>query len=411
MEAKFKEIGGGVTAPKGYEASSVVCGIKDSRSQKKDLALVYSEVPAVAAGAFTVNRIKAAPVIVSAAHLRGREVRAIIANSGNANACTGPHGILDAKAMTNTVSAELGVKPNQVLVCSTGIIGVPMPMERILPRIPDLIKQRSARGSKGAAEAIMTSDTRSKSVALKMKLGGKEVRLGAIAKGAGMICPNMATMLCFVTTDAVIDRSELKKATLEAVGESFNRISVDGDMSTNDSVVVLANGAAKNKLIENGSKSARKFRTALSWLMLKLAKMIVKDGERVTKFVVVKVFGARTFADARKVAESVANSTLVKCSWNGNDPNWGRIIDAIGYSGADVQEDMVDIGFNGMTACSHGMAADTPVKQLERAVSKESFSVSINLNLGNADYTAYTSDLSPEYVDFNRAEYAVSRLR
>lgn len=411
MEAKFKEIGGGVTAPKGFEASSVSCGIKDPSSDRKDLALISCDSPAVAAGIFTMNRIKAAPVVVSAAHLRGREVRAIIANSGNANACTGPHGILDAKAMTNTVSAELGVKPNQVLVCSTGIIGVPLPMERILPRIPELIRQRSTRGGKGAAEAIMTSDTRSKSVALKMKLGGREVRIGAIAKGAGMICPNMATMLCFVTTDAVIDRRELKKATMEAVGESFNRITVDGDMSTNDSVIVMANGEAGNKPIANGTKAAKKFRAAISWVMLKLAKMIVKDGERVTKFVEIKVFGSRTFADARKVAEAVANSTLVKCSWNGNDPNWGRIIDAIGYSGADVQEDMVDIGFNGMTACSHGMAADTPMKQLERAVSKEAFCISINLNLGNADYTVYTSDLSPEFVDFNRAEYAVARMR
>jgi glutamate N-acetyltransferase/amino-acid N-acetyltransferase len=313
--------------------------------------------------------------------------------------------------MTNTAGAELGVKPNQVLVCSTGIIGVPMPMERILPRIPELVAHKNRRGNKGAAEAIMTSDTRSKSVAVKMKLGGKEIRIGAVAKGAGMICPNMATMLCFVTTDAVIDRTELKKATQAAVGESFNRISVDGDMSTNDTVIVMANGEAGNKPLENGSKSARKFRCALSWVMLKLAKMIVKDGERVTKFVEVKVLGARTWADARKVADAVSNSTLVKCSWNGNDPNWGRVIDAVGYSQADVQEDMVDICFNGMTACSHGMAAETPIKQLERAVSKESFCVTINLNLGNAEHSVYTSDLSPEYVDFNRAEYAVSKLR
>lgn len=409
MESDYRKVAGGVCAPLGFYSGAVSAGIKKADSRKKDLALIYSDGPAIGVAVFTTSRVKAAPVKVSTAHLRSNDTRAVIANAGNANACTGVRGIEDAKRMASETAAQLRLRPSQVLVCSTGIIGVPMPIDRISAKIPQLVSEASRKGGQNAARAIMTSDSVPKSISISLKVGSTKVRIGAMAKGAGMICPSMATMLCFVTTDARIDKGELRKATLEAVEGSFNRISVDGDMSTNDSVIVLANGQAKNRPITNGSPAASKFREALGHVMLKLAIMIVRDGERVTKFVEIQVKGARTYLDARKVAEAVANSTLVKCSWNGSDPNWGRVMDAVGYSRAKVREEMIDIYFDGVLACQHGIAADTPLSQLQKLASKDSFRVLINLNSGDAEHTVYTSDLSPEYVEFNRAEYALGR--
>ena len=406
MSSSFDKIAGGVVAAKGFRAHGVACGIKEPGADRLDLAAIVSDLPAVAAGVFTSNKVKAAPVRVSQAHIREADVRAIVANSGNANAATGVRGVADARAMAQAVASELGVRRRQVLVGSTGIIGIPLPMERIVPNVPGLIAGLSrGRGSDRAARAIMTSDTKPKHYAVELKIGASRVRIGGIAKGAGMICPDMATMLCFITTDARIDKAELQKAVACAAEHSFNRITIDGDMSTNDSVMVLANGAAGNRPIRNGSPAAAAFRSALTRVMLKLAKAIVRDGERVTKFVEVNVRGAATYLDARRVAEAVAKSTLVKCSWNGSDPNWGRILDAVGYSRARIKEELVDVYFGGLLAAQNGMASPTPPEELKKIVANHRFSVTIDLNLGDAEYVVYTSDLSQAYVEFNASEY------
>ena len=409
MEKGFKEVAGGVSAPKGFFCGAVAAGVKKAGTRRKDVALIYSKAPAIGAAVFTASRVRAAPVKLSVQHLRSVHTQAIIANSGNANACTGPGGIEDTKRMAAETAEALGIQRSEVMVCSTGIIGVPMPIERISSQIAKLAKSASRKGGKGVARAIMTSDTVPKEVSLSFKLGKSVVKIGATAKGAGMIRPDMATMLCFITTDAKIDKVALQNATVDCTEQSFNRISVDGDMSTNDSVIVLANGEAGISEIREGTPAARKFIKALGWVMFELAKMIVKDGERVTKFVEVAVTGARTRLDAQRVAEAVANSTLVKCSWNGCDPNWGRVMHAIGYSGPRIREEMIDIYFDGLRACEHGIAANTPIEKLQKVVKKDSFRVGINLNSGDVDYSVYTSDLSPEYVDFNRVEYALVR--
>ena len=404
----FHEIDGGVVAPVGFSCHGVRCGIKSPESRKLDLGLIVSDVPAAAAATFTANKFKAAPIRVSKAHLASNgSIRAIVVNSGNANACTGPRGINDAKRMAEVTADTLDVSPRHVLVCSTGIIGIPLPIDRIENRIPKAVGGLQSDKGDSFAKSIMTSDTFAKSFAIEFSLGTKKVRIGASAKGAGMIRPNMATMLCFVTTDAAIGKAELRMMTQSAVEQSFNRICIDGDMSTNDTAIVLANGMAGNRKIKGGSPSARKFREALEYVMLHMAKLLVKDGERVTKFVEIHVRGARAFTDAKKVAESVANSMLVKCSWNGSDPNWGRVMHAIGYSRARVREELVDIYFNGLCAAKNGLATETPIEKLKAAVAKREFTVTIDLNLGEAEHSVFTSDLSQEYVDYNRSEYAV----
>ncbi|MFT5466829.1 MAG: glutamate N-acetyltransferase/amino-acid N-acetyltransferase [Verrucomicrobiales bacterium] len=412
MADKLKQIGGGVCAPKGFQSSAVKCGIKNPKSPKLDLALIYSEKPCSAAAVFTRNRIVAAPVKVSKAHLRSKLPKhAILANSGNANACAGPHSVDDARELAKLTAAELGIRQSQILVGSTGIIGQRMPMDRIKGGIPGVVSGLSSGDSDRAAEAIMTSDTKPKQIAIEVEIGGQKVRIGGIAKGAGMIRPDMATMLAFITTDVKIGQNELIAATREASDESFNRITIDGDMSTNDTVFVLANGEAGNRSLRPGGAESRKFRDALCFIMLELAKMIVRDGERVTKFVTVTVSGARTQTCARKAAEAVANSSLVKSSWNGNDPNWGRVIHALGYSGASIDETLVDIHFNGLSAAEHGMTSETPIEDLVTAVSKPEFSVCVDLHLGGASHVVYASDLSPEYVEFNRQEYSAARAK
>jgi glutamate N-acetyltransferase / amino-acid N-acetyltransferase len=407
MSSEFEPIAGGVTAPAGFHAAAIGCGIKDPANPRLDLAILHSTVPCLATGVFTTNKVRAAPVRVSVEHLRRDDVQAIVANSGNANACTGPRGIDDAKSMARATAQALGLRQRQVAVCSTGIIGLPLPVERIEPRIPELCAALHPGGGGDMARAIMTSDTRPKEAALRVVLGGKPVTIGACAKGAGMICPNMATMLCFVATDAAIGKLPLQRALSAAVEDSFNRITIDGDMSTNDTVIILANGTAGNRRIAAGSGDEKFFRKALAAVLLKLAKAIVADGERVTKLVEVHVRGAATFQDARRVAEAVANSSLCKCSWNGGDANWGRIMDAVGYARAKVREETIDVYFGGVAAARCGVAAPTPLEELRKVVAKPEFTICIDLNLGGADYVVYTSDLSPEYVDFNRSEYSM----
>jgi glutamate N-acetyltransferase / amino-acid N-acetyltransferase len=404
MESSFFEIGGGVTAPKGFRAAAVRCGIKEGPHEKSDLGLIISDYPAVAAATFTSNKIKAAPVRVSAAHLRAAETRAIIANSGNANACTGSTGIQNAKKMAQAVARQLGLKDRQVLVCSTGRIGRHLPIEKIEGAMPELVARLSADGSEGAAKAIMTSDTFHKEIAVELPLHGKTVRIGGIAKGAGMINPDMATMLCFITTDAVISKRDLQKITADSVEQSFNCITIDGDMSTNDTAICLANGQAGTAPIEQDKEEYGRFSDGLNFVTRQLARMIVEDGEGVTKFVEIHVKGASTYQDARKAAEAVANSTLVKCAWFGEDPNWGRVMDAVGYSSAKVREEMVDIFFNGAIAVQHGMASSTPQETLKEVLRNKKFTVTIDLHLGSAEYKVFTTDLTPEYVKFNMGE-------
>lgn len=406
MEPTFTRIKGGIGAPQGFLTGAVSCGIKNPDVQRLDLALIHSESPCTSAGTFTTNRVKAAPVRVSQANLRKGDIRAIIANSGNANACTGVQGIRDANAMCAAVAKPLGLKRTEVGVCSTGVIGLPMPMMRIEPKYPELIASLGPKNGADVAAAIITSDTHPKEIAISFELGEHRIRIGGCVKGAGMISPSMATMLCFITTDANISSDSLRKSVLECVEESFNRITIDGDMSTNDTVLVLANAASGAPRIRRNSPHCKQFREALKFVMLELAKAVVRDGERVTKFVTVRVDGARTYLDAKKVAEAVCKSALVKSSWNGGDPNWGRIIHAVGYSRARIREELVDIHIGGKPACLGGLQASTPMDELRAAVAKPEFEIVINLNQGNADYTMYSSDLSPEYIDFNRSEYA-----
>lgn len=406
MDFPFTRIKGGVGAPEGFLTSAVSCGIKNPALDRLDLALIYSEKPCSSAGTFTTNRVKAAPVRVSQAHLRKGDLRAVIANSGNANACTGVQGIRDANAMCDAVAKPLGLKRWEVGVASTGVIGLPMPMMRVEPNYGSLLHGLGTKNGSDVAAAIITSDTHAKEIAISFDLGEHRVRLGGCVKGAGMISPSMATMLCFITTDVNIPSETLRKSVLECVEDSFNRITIDGDMSTNDTVMVLANGASGMPAIRRNSNACKQFRAALRWLMLELAKAVVRDGERVTKFVTVKVEGARTYLDAKKVAEAVCKSALVKSSWNGGDPNWGRIIHAVGYSRARIREELVDIHIGGKAACLGGLQADTPMDELREAVAGPEFEIVINLNQGSADYIMYSSDLSPEYIDFNRSEYA-----
>jgi glutamate N-acetyltransferase/amino-acid N-acetyltransferase len=404
MESTFFEIDGGVTAPRGFRAAAVRCGIKEGVHEKNDLGLIISDYPAVAAATFTSNKIKAAPVRVSAAHLRAADTRAIIANSGNANACTGSTGIQNAKKMAQAVARQLGFKDRQVLVCSTGRIGRHLPIEKIEGAMPELVAGLSANGSEDAAKAIMTSDTFHKEIAVELPLHGRSVRIGGIAKGAGMINPDMATMLCFITTDAAISKRDLQKITSDSVEQSFNCITIDGDMSTNDTAICLANGQAGTAPIEQDREEYGRFSDGLNFVTRQLARMIVEDGEGVTKFVEVHVKGASTYQDARKAAEAVANSTLVKCAWCGEDPNWGRVMDAVGYSSAKVREEMIDIFFNGAIAVQHGMASGTPQETLTEVLRNEKFTVTIDLHLGSAEYKVFTTDLTPEYVKFNMGE-------
>ncbi len=404
MSSVFSEISGGLNAPSGFLTGSVYCGIKATNPDRPDLAMVYSAGPAVAAGTFTTNRVKAAPVRVSAAHLRSAEVRAIVVNAGNANACTGVSGIENAKRMARAAAKALGLKDRQVLVCSTGRIGVQLPIEKMEHSIGVLGQSLAPDGSSAAADAIMTSDTVRKEIAVEVQLSSGVVRIGGIAKGAGMIDPNMATMLCFLTTDAAVSKADLQQAVSLSVEHSFNRITVDGDMSTNDTVLMLANGMAGNPLLRAGSEDFDRFQRALDHVTLALAKMIVEDGEGVTKFVEVHVNGAASFSDARRAAEAIAKSCLVKCAWFGCDPNWGRIMDAIGYSGIKMREELVDIYYDGVLAVKGGVASPTPVEKLKQLVAAERFRVTVDLNLGTAEYNVFTTDLSTEYVELNMGE-------
>lgn len=432
MKSKWSVVSGSVVAPKGFKASGVFCDIKrlgtgkgSDKGRKRDLALIVSEQPAAAAGMFTTNQVCAAPVKVCLPLARKGQGQAIVVNSGNANACTGKQGMKDAQEMARFTEAALALPAGSVFVGSTGRIGVPMPMDNVRAGIIEAAVElgSTAQHAERAVEAIMTSDTRPKHTAVELRLGGKTVRIGGMCKGAGMIQPGMsasgarpaatplhATMLCFLTTDAVIGAKPLQAALREAVAHSFNRITVDGDMSTNDTVLVLANGLAGNRAIKTGSPDFRLFQAALTHVCLELAKMIVRDGEGVSRFVTVRVSGARSFADADAAARAVANSALVKTSWHGGDPNWGRIIDALGYSPAQVVEEKVDIGYSPpgersvLWSLRRGQPTKASFRQLCAAVAPKEFDLHIRLNLGKAAALIYAADLTEEYVDFNKGD-------
>jgi glutamate N-acetyltransferase/amino-acid N-acetyltransferase len=450
MRKQFKILPDSILSPQGFLAAGVFCDIKrlgtgkgSNKGRKRDLALIVSQVPAAVAGMFTTNQICAAPVKVCLPRVRKGLAQAIVVNSGNANACTGSRGMRDALEMTRIVADALHLSPEQVLVGSTGRIGVHLPMRNVRSGILNAatLLARAPEKAGHVAEAIMTSDTRPKQIGLKISLGGKPVRIGGVCKGAGMIQPGMsvtgarpaaearhATMLCFITTDAAIEAPLLQAALQGAVSKSFNRITVDGDMSTNDTVLMLANGLAGNPVLQtqrftSSSRNARVkaaagsalrdfeiFQSALDHLCLELAKMIVRDGEGVSRFVTVRVSGARSFADADAAARAVANSALVKTSWHGGDPNWGRIIDALGYSTATIVEQRVDIGYSApssgkiLWSLRRGQPTQVKFKKLCTAVAANEFDLHINLNLGRSDAAIYAADLTEDYVAFNKGD-------
>ena len=449
MKSSFKIISGSICAPRGFKCASVFCDIKklgtgkgSEKGKKDDLALIVSDVPAAVAGMFTTNQVCAAPARVSRRHASAKYARAIVVNSGNANAATGAQGLRDADAMTRITAMALQdlecnmhsrlegartkvdglphlrssqpcFKPREVLVCSTGRIGVPMPMKNVergiracAPRVA-----RSASNARQVAEAIMTTDTRRKEIAVEFKVGKTEVRIGGICKGAGMIQPGMATMLGFITTDAAIESSALKRALKIAVEQSFNRITVDGDMSTNDSVIVLANGLAKNAKLEfRNAKQFRIFQTALNHVCLDLAKKIVRDGEGTSRVVALHIRGARNDRDAEAAGRAIANSSLVRSSWCGSDPNWGRILCALGYSKARIDENIVDVGYAPpdsrkiLFAFRRGRPTNVALRALARITSAPEFDLYVDLHRGRGEFMIYAADLTEDYVALNKGD-------
>lgn len=397
----MKQVEGGVCAPKGFLASAIYSEIKKN-SQSKDLALIFSEVPATAAGVFTANRIKAACVTISKEHLKNNKAQAIAVNSGNANCCTGEQGYKDAKQIAAVTARSLGIDTRDVLVSSTGVIGKLLPMGNIINHIPKLAEGLNIKNSSEVAAAIMTTDKVKKEIALKMRIGKSVVNVGAIAKGSGMIYPNMATMLAFVTTDANIDAAALKFALKECVDKTFNSITVDGDTSTNDMVLILANAAAANKKITLETKSNfNKFKGGLLEVLQYLAKAIVRDGEGATKLIEVCVKGAKTGKDAKIAASTVCNSNLVKTAIYGQDANWGRIAAALGRSGAFLEENKLSISLGKVKIFSHGSPTGAREEILKEILSKDEVVIDIDLGLGNAAVTMWTCDLSEEYIKIN----------
>ena len=391
---------GGITAVPGILASGMVAGIK--ASGKPDLALVYSSAPARAAAVFTSNQVKGAPVLVSQEHIRGRKAQAIVACSGCANVCTGEQGLKDAREMTKTVGDLLRIPAQQVLVASTGVIGQALPMDKVRTALPKLVKALSPQGSRSAAEAIMTTDTVAKEVALRVEVGGRSVTIGGIAKGVAMLEPHLATMFCFIATDAMIAADALDAALRRAVDRSFNRVTVDSDQSTSDTVAILANGLAENALLERGGKAFRAFSEGLNAVAERLARMLVKDGEGVSKVVEIHVRGARSGKDALLAARSVANSPLVKTAICGADPNWGRLMMALGKSSARVVQDRVGISIGDHKVVEQGaLIAGARLDRVREVMGAPEYTIDIDLGQGRGEDRVWTSDLTEEYVRLN----------
>jgi glutamate N-acetyltransferase / amino-acid N-acetyltransferase len=398
--ADLEWLDGGITAVPGFLASGVVAGIKPSG--KKDLALIHSPTPARSAAVFTSNQVKGAPVLVSMEHARGGAAQAILASAGCANVCTGERGLKDAREMTKTVGDLLRIPANHVLIAATGVIGVPLPMDRVRAALPKLAKALSPQGGRAAAEAIMTTDTRPKEAALRVEVNGRSVTVGGIAKGVAMIDPHLATMFCFVATDAAVARGALTGVLRRAVDRSFNRITVDSDQSTSDTVAILANGLAENRPVEVGGRGLRQFAVGVEALMIRLAKMLVADGEGATKLVAVTIRGAASRRDALMAARSVANSPLVKAAINGADPNWGRIMMALGKSAARIDQDKVGIAFGDEGLVERGVLREgVRLQRIREIMGGQEFEITIDLGLGRGEDRMWTCDLSEEYVRLN----------
>jgi len=387
-----------VTAPQGFRAAGVASGIKPDRL---DLALVVADRPCSAAGVFTANLAQAAPVLVSREHLASGRCRAIVVNAGCANAATGAAGLADARETAALAARAVGCTPQQVVVASTGVIGVRLPMEKVRTGIPAACAALSREGGAEAARAIMTTDTRPKQVVVDLADGGVGCRIGGMAKGAGMIAPNMATLLAFFTTDAAVEPKLLRRALAEAVGESLNRITVDGDTSTNDCAIVLASGASGARPIERAGPDFDAFRRALTEAARELAGMLVRDGEGVTRVAEVRVEGARTSADADRVARTVAESPLVKTALHGGDPNWGRLLAAVGRAGVPLDISRVSLWIGDVHVAEAGSARDYVEKTAAAAMQEDPVRLRIRLGEGDASGWIWTSDLSHGYVDIN----------
>jgi len=402
---KFRKVAGGVAAAKGFSAAGVRCGLK-LKKNALDLGLIVSDRPCSVAGVFTTSRAAAAPVGWSRDVVKRGTARAVVANSGNANACTGERGARDAAAMAIAAGQELEIDPDEICVASTGVIGRPLAIDKVVAGVLDAAEELSPDEDGGAAfaRAIITTDTVEKTIAVRLIVDGKVVTVGGSCKGSGMICPNMATMLAFVTTDAAISSAMLQAAVRSAADVSFNRITVDGDMSTNDTLLVLANGAAGNKRITRTGRAFEQFAAALEFVCTHLAKMIARDGEGATKFVEIRVRGAASESDAVRIGRAIGNSPLVKCAIHGNDPNWGRIIASAAACGARFEPAKARLSLGGKLAFEKGVAADTPLTELEAAMKPKDVAIELDLRLGKGAATVWTCDLSREYIGIN-ADY------
>jgi glutamate N-acetyltransferase/amino-acid N-acetyltransferase len=397
------EMNGGVTAAKGFKANGVLAGIKKGRT-KPDLALIYSEVPCTAAAIYTTNLVKGAPITVTQKNLENGIAQAVICNSGNANTCNAD-GIEKAERMCAIAAEQLGISANDIIVGSTGVIGQVIPMEPIEAAAKKLADGLTEDGSPRAAEAIMTTDTYKKEVAAQVEIGGKAVTIGGISKGSGMIHPNMATMLCFVTTDCKISADMLRCAIKESGDKTFNMISVDGDTSTNDTLSVMANGLAENPIIAEKNEDYYIFLEALEFVCRKLAKLMAADGEGCTKLLVCKVTGAKDWETAKTVSKSVICSSLLKAAMFGADANWGRVLCAIGYSGADVDVNKIDVSFSGcagqVDVCVNGAGIDFSEEAAKKVLTEKEINILVDLKLGSAEAEAYGCDLTYDYVKIN----------
>jgi len=395
---------GCIVAPKGFRAGATYCGIKTIKDSL-DLGIVFSDNPATGAALFTTNQIYAAPVKLSRKVIQKGQIRAFVINSGNANACTGDQGYKDAEEMARTAARHLKIPEGEILIASTGIIGRPLPMDKITAGIKTAAASLGNTASHGddMARAIMTTDTKRKDIAVRLKIQNKDVTIGGITKGAGMIAPNMATMLCFLTTDVSISSALLHACLNNAVESSFNRITIDGHMSTNDTVAIMANGASGVALTPD-SQELKAFQEGLHYVTGYLSKAIVKDGEGATKFIRIDVAGARSLNDATRIARSIADSPLVKTAINGCDPNWGRIVSAAGYAGVKLDESTTNLYINDILIFAKGMPAQCDLSKLGASMGNTDIHIRLELGLGDCKDTVWTCDLSHEYVTIN-AEY------
>lgn len=392
---------GGITAPQGFKASGVAAGIR--KKDKKDVAIVYSEVLAQGAAAYTINKFKAAPLQVTMENLSDGKLQAIVINSGVANACMGQQGLEDAKSMAEITAEALGMEAKNVAVASTGVIGVPLPMDIVKKGILDAVSKLSPSGGLCAAQAIMTTDLVKKEIACQLEIEGKTITIGAMAKGSGMIHPNMATMLAFITTDADVEADCLQKILKECTETTFNMISVDGDTSTNDMLVIMANGLAQNNKITIDSPQAEILKKGILEVCTQLAQMIARDGEGATKLIEVEVKGALSLEDARKGARSICSSSLVKSAIFGEDANWGRIITALGYSGAEVDPFLVDVYLGDLMMAEKGTGLKFDEDKARAILQEKDVKITVDLHLGEYSAKSWGCDLSYDYVKINAA--------